>query len=121
MKLNQYGLSPTSDLFTADNAVAYFKMHSDLRGEQVAHFARFREWLPSFMPSVIKAFQGRYTDEQLDEVFALGYDLENGIDNEPPCDDDDAVADDFANFMVEAVKAKQAERNAFAEILKGLD
>ena len=121
MKLNQYGLSPTSDLFTADNAVAYFRMFSDLRGEQVAHFARFREWLPSFTPSVIKAFQGRYTHEQLDEVFALGYDLENGIDDEPPCDDDDAVADDFANFIVEAVTAKQAERDAFAEIVKGLD
>ena len=126
MNLNKYGLHPKSDLSITENAVGLFHLWNDLRMKRFLHLSHTGEMLPSFIGELVHAFGGRYTDDELWEVWNVGDVAVNGeqdYDDEPSGltdEEEQAIADDFFDFVQKRHAEREAEREVLAMMEKDL-
>ena len=125
MNLNKYGLHPKSDLSITENAVGLFHLWNDLRMKQFLHLSHTGEMLPSFIGELVHAFGGRYTDDELWEVWNVGDVAVNGEwvpdeDDSPLTAEQQEIADDFVAFVEKRHTEREAEREVLAMMEKDL-
>jgi len=87
--------------------------------KRTAHFLQHREWLPNFYHELVTFFGGRYTTDQLFEVWNEADTFINGeveeIDYDSLTDEQREIAEDCANFINERMAERQNERDILAK------
>jgi hypothetical protein len=124
------GITPDTELEIMDNAVAMFRAWEVFTSGRTAHFIAHREWLPSYFEKEASLFfGGRYTEEDIHEVWVSAYDhlnpnWEAEAENELAklTDDERAELEEAVDDMMVFVEGKIRERDktnsALAELAK---
>ena len=123
MNLAHYGLHPTSDLTTSENATAFLRLWNDMTLQRFLHFSEYQEWLPNNLPVLVEVFGNRYSHDELHEIFCFAYDLENpenSID-ETEYEVDEELVDDLIDFVNEKIMQKRADDIVIAEMERELN
>lgn len=127
------GVTPQTELELTENAVLLFtawQAYSDIR---TAHFIAHKEWLPSYFEKEAELFfGGRYTEDELHQVWVVAHDYinpnwEQKLDDAGAnlSDEEKAELDELAEEMMEFVSKKINERAndhaVLAELAKELE
>jgi hypothetical protein len=122
------GITPNTELEIMDNALAMFRAWETFTEARTAHFIAHREWLPSyFEKEASRFFGGRYTEEDIHEVWVCAHDhLNPNWEQEADdalanlTDDERAELEEAVDDMMTFVEKKFQERDKTNAVLAEL-
>lgn len=128
--MESHGITPDTPLEITENAVAMFHAWEAFTEIRTRHFIIHKEWLPSyFEKEASRFFGGRYTEEEIHEVWVLAHDHLNPeweaeaenelakLTDEERADLDEAV-EDMMSFVAEKFRERDKTNSALAELAK---
>lgn len=128
--MESHGITPDTPLEITENAVAMFRAWEVFTEIRTGHFIAHKEWLPSyFEKEASRFFGGRYTEEDIHEVWVLAHDHLNP-NWEQEADDAlasmtdeekaelDEIADDMIAFVAEKFRERDKTNSVLAELAK---
>jgi hypothetical protein len=124
------GITPDTELEIMDNALALFRAWEAFTSERTAHFIAHKEWLPSYFEKEASGFfGGRYTEEDIHEVWVCAYDHLNpdweqeadealaNMTDEERVELEEAV-DDMMTFVGKKIEERAKTNAVLAELAK---
>lgn len=127
------GVTPETELYIMENAVRMFRAWEVFTEERTRHFIAHKEWLPSYFEKEAEQFfGGRYTEDDIHEVWVAAHDHLNpnweqeSEDAVASLTDDqraelDEATDEMMEFVVKKLNERANDRIVLAELAKELE
>ena len=117
--MGDFDLLPSSDLLADENKVKLYHYCNAIRGEIIDHWMNMKEMIPFMTIWSRLAFEFSMTEERIHELWCQGADIVEGpleidLDGEEV---DEALVDDFIEFMRERAAERAVEDDLFRSII----
>ena len=112
-----------TDLYDPENTVQLFKYRQAVKSEHIDHYLNHKELIPQFslVERLLREFP-KYTEEQLDELFCIGYDILHADEiNEEYMVQDSAELRALTEDLFEYIKLRIKQDRHEKAILKKLE